>query len=28
LEPGFEAAYAALWKHFKSEINVTGVAKD
>jgi NitT/TauT family transport system ATP-binding protein len=28
LEPGFEAAYAALWKHFKSEINITGVAKD
>jgi len=28
LEPGFEAAYAALWKHFKSEISVTGVAKD
>jgi NitT/TauT family transport system ATP-binding protein len=28
LEPGFEAAYAALWKHFKSEISVTGIAKD
>jgi NitT/TauT family transport system ATP-binding protein len=28
LEPGFEDAYAALWKHFKSEISVTGVAKD
>jgi NitT/TauT family transport system ATP-binding protein len=28
LEPGFEAAYAALWKHFKSEIGITGVAKD
>jgi NitT/TauT family transport system ATP-binding protein len=28
LEPGFEAAYAALWKHFKSEISITGVAKD
>jgi len=27
LEPGFEAAYAALWKHFKSEISVTGIAK-
>ena len=24
LEPGFDKAYAALWKHFKSEINVTG----
>jgi NitT/TauT family transport system ATP-binding protein len=24
LAPGFDAAYAALWKHFKSEINVTG----
>jgi NitT/TauT family transport system ATP-binding protein len=22
LEPGFDAAYATLWKHFKSEINV------
>jgi sulfonate transport system ATP-binding protein len=28
LEPGFDAAYAALWKHFKSEIGVVGVAKD
>jgi len=28
LEPGFEAAYAALWKHFKSEISITGVVKD
>jgi NitT/TauT family transport system ATP-binding protein len=28
LDPGFDAAYAALWKHFKSEISVTGVAKD
>jgi NitT/TauT family transport system ATP-binding protein len=28
LEPGFEAAYAALWKHFKSEISITGVTKD
>ena len=28
LEPGFDAAYAALWKHFKSEIGITGVAKD
>jgi NitT/TauT family transport system ATP-binding protein len=28
LEPAFEEAYAALWKHFKSEINVTGVVKD
>jgi len=28
LEPAFEEAYAALWKHFKSEINVTGGAKD
>ena len=27
LEPGFDAAYAALWKHFKSEISVTGIAK-
>jgi len=27
LEPGFEAAYAALWKHFKSEINVAGEVK-
>ena len=23
LEPGFEEAYAALWKHFKSEISIT-----
>jgi NitT/TauT family transport system ATP-binding protein len=28
LDPGFDAAYAALWKHFKSEISVTGIAKD
>jgi NitT/TauT family transport system ATP-binding protein len=28
LEPGFDAAYAALWKHFKSEISITGVVKD
>jgi NitT/TauT family transport system ATP-binding protein len=28
LEPGFDAAYAALWKHFKSEISIVGVAKD
>src|SRR5262245_29320054 len=28
LEPGFDAAYAALWKHFKSEIGVTGIAKN
>ena len=28
LEPGFDAAYAALWKHFKSEISIIGVAKD
>ena len=28
LEPGFDAAYAALWKHFKSEISITGVTKD
>ena len=27
LEPGFEEAYAALWKHFKSEINVAGANK-
>lgn len=26
LEPGFDAAYATLWKHFKSEINVAGAA--
>jgi NitT/TauT family transport system ATP-binding protein len=26
LEPGFDEAYAALWKHFKSEISVTGVS--
>jgi NitT/TauT family transport system ATP-binding protein len=26
LEPGFDEAYAALWKHFKSEITVTGVS--
>jgi NitT/TauT family transport system ATP-binding protein len=24
LEPGFDEAYASLWKHFKSEINVAG----
>jgi ABC-type nitrate/sulfonate/bicarbonate transport system ATPase subunit len=28
LEPSFEAAYAALWKHFKSEISITDDAKD
>jgi NitT/TauT family transport system ATP-binding protein len=28
LQPGFDAAYAALWKHFKSEINVGGETKD
>jgi ABC-type nitrate/sulfonate/bicarbonate transport system ATPase subunit len=28
LEPGFEAAYAALWKHFKAEINVAGAESD
>jgi NitT/TauT family transport system ATP-binding protein len=28
LEPGFDVAYAALWKHFKSEIAATGVAKE
>jgi NitT/TauT family transport system ATP-binding protein len=28
LEPGFDAAYAALWKHFKSEIGIVGAAKD
>jgi NitT/TauT family transport system ATP-binding protein len=27
LQPGFDAAYAALWKHFKSEINVGGETK-
>jgi NitT/TauT family transport system ATP-binding protein len=27
LQPGFDAAYAALWKHFKSEINVSGETK-
>jgi sulfonate transport system ATP-binding protein len=26
LEPGFDTAYATLWKHFKSEINVAGAA--
>jgi NitT/TauT family transport system ATP-binding protein len=26
LEPGFDEAYAALWKHFKSEISVTSVS--
>jgi NitT/TauT family transport system ATP-binding protein len=28
LERGFEEAYAALWRHFKSEINIAGVPKD
>jgi NitT/TauT family transport system ATP-binding protein len=28
LQPGFEAAYATLWNHFKSEINVSGERKD
>jgi len=28
LEPGFDEAYAALWKHFKTEINVRGSAVD
>lgn len=28
LQPGFESAYAALWKHFKSEINATGDPKE
>jgi NitT/TauT family transport system ATP-binding protein len=28
LEPGFDAAYAALWKHFKSEIGISGGTKD
>jgi NitT/TauT family transport system ATP-binding protein len=27
LEPGFEEAYATLWTHFKSELNLAGVAK-
>lgn len=27
LEPGFDNAYATLWSHFKSEINLTAVAK-
>ena len=27
LEPGFDAAYAALWKHFKSELDVKGKAR-
>jgi NitT/TauT family transport system ATP-binding protein len=26
LEPGFDEAYAALWKHFKSELNVGGAS--
>jgi len=26
LEPGFDEAYAALWKHFKSEISVSGAS--
>jgi ABC-type nitrate/sulfonate/bicarbonate transport system ATPase subunit len=28
LQPGFDAAYAALWKHFKSELNVSAEMKD
>ena len=28
LQPGFDEAYAALWKHFKTEINVRGSAVD
>jgi NitT/TauT family transport system ATP-binding protein len=28
LEPGFEHAYAALWKHFKTEINVRASSGD
>jgi NitT/TauT family transport system ATP-binding protein len=28
LEPSFDEAYAALWQHFKSEINVRGPAAD
>ncbi len=28
LEPGFDAAYASLWKHFKSEIGIRGVGQD
>lgn len=28
LEPGFDDAYAALWAHFKSEINLNAAAKD
>jgi sulfonate transport system ATP-binding protein len=28
LEPGFDAAYATLWGHFKSELTVAGVPKD
>jgi NitT/TauT family transport system ATP-binding protein len=28
LEPGFDKAYATLWDHFKSEINVVGAVKD
>jgi NitT/TauT family transport system ATP-binding protein len=27
LEPGFDDAYAALWRHFKSEINLNAAAK-
>lgn len=27
LEPGFDTAYASLWSHFKSEINLNGAAK-
>ena len=27
LEPGFDDAYAALWSHFKSEINLDTAAK-
>jgi NitT/TauT family transport system ATP-binding protein len=26
LEPGFDEAYAALWRHFKSELNVAGAS--
>jgi NitT/TauT family transport system ATP-binding protein len=28
LEPGFDEAYASLWRHFKSEMNVGGTQKD
>ena len=27
LEPGFDEAYATLWSHFKSEINLIGAAR-